>query len=92
MPCGGFSDNAGAAAPRYRCAPPVPPAVSDRVDSSPLAIHTKVRFLVVDVLFHFVTLQYDCFFTYNPIIPADYKSRRERTSLRNLSLFGVLFL
>ena len=25
-------------------------------------------------------------FTYNPIIPADYKSRRERTSLRSLSL------
>ena len=29
--------------------------------------------------------------TYNPIIPADYKSRRERTSLRSLSLRGCLF-
>ena len=31
-------------------------------------------------------------FTYNPIIPADYKSQRERTSLRSLSLLGYLFL
>lgn len=30
-------------------------------------------------------------YTYNPIIPADYKIRRERTSLRNLSL-QALFL
>ena len=30
-------------------------------------------------------------FTYNPIIPADYKSPRERTSLRSLSLGGLLF-
>ena len=28
--------------------------------------------------------------TYNPIIPADYKSQRERTSLRSLSLGTVL--
>ena len=27
-------------------------------------------------------------FTYDPIIPADYKSQRERTSLRSLSLLG----
>ena len=31
-------------------------------------------------------------FTYNPIIPADYKSKRERTSLRSLSLPGSPFL
>lgn len=31
-------------------------------------------------------------FTYNPITPADYKSPRERTSLRSLPLGGVLFL
>ena len=29
-------------------------------------------------------------FTYDPIIPADYKSQRERTSLRSLSLGTVL--
>ena len=31
-------------------------------------------------------------FTYNPIIPADYKSQRERPSLRSLSLRPVLFV
>ena len=31
-------------------------------------------------------------FTYNPIIPADYKSQRERTSLRSLSLGGTLYV
>ena len=41
-----------------------------------LQIIPKPVLLVVDVPLHFVALQYDCFFTYNPIIPADYKSRR----------------
>lgn len=41
-----------------------------------LQIIPKPVFLVINVLFHLVTLQYDCFFAYNPIIPADYKSRR----------------
>ena len=31
-------------------------------------------------------------FTYNPIIPADYKSPRERTSLRSLSLYWPFFI
>lgn len=31
-------------------------------------------------------------FTYNPIIPADYKSQRERTSLRSLSLGRVTYV
>ena len=59
-----------------------------------LQIIPKPVFLVINVLFHLVTLQYDCFFAYNPIIPADYKSRRRHFLTKCLLLrpFFVLIV
>ena len=43
----------------------------------PLQLMPKSILIVVDILLHFVILKYDWFFTYNSIIPADYKNRME---------------
>ena len=52
----------------------------------------KPVFLVINVLVHFCNPPIMIDFTYNPIIPADYKSRMESTSLRILSLMKLVFI
>ena len=42
-PSGELWDRVGAVVPKCRCIPQVLPEASDRADSSPLAVHTKVR-------------------------------------------------